>query len=36
MSVLEDGRTSLSGALGVAGSGEVGGRVGVSYVFGGK
>lgn len=35
-SVLEDGRTSFSGAFGVAGGGEVGGRVGVSYVFGGK
>lgn len=34
--VLEDGRTSFSGALGVAGGGEVGGRVGVAYVFGGK
>ncbi|WP_010113895.1 YadA-like family protein [Acinetobacter sp. P8-3-8] len=35
-SILEDGRTSFSGAFGVAGGGEVGGRVGVSYVFGGK
>ena len=34
--VLADGRTSFSGALGVAGGGEVGGRVGVAYVFGGK
>lgn len=34
--VLKDGRTSFSGALGVAGDGEVGGRVGVAYVFGGK
>lgn len=34
-SVLADGRTSLSAALGFGGS-EVGGRVGVSYVFGGK
>ena len=34
--VLADGRTSLSGALGVGGSGDVGGRVGVAYVFGGK
>lgn len=34
--VLNDGRTSFSGALGVAGDGEVGGRVGVAYVFGGK
>lgn len=30
------GRTSLSAALGVAGGSEVGGRVGVAYVFGGK
>ncbi|NHC02550.1 hypothetical protein G9F31_01995 [Acinetobacter sp. 187] len=34
--VLKDGRTSFSGAIGVAGGGEVGGRVGVAYVFGGK
>ena len=34
--VLADGRTSFSGALGVAGDGEIGGRVGVAYVFGGK
>lgn len=34
--VLKDGRTSLSGALGVAGGSEVGGRLGVAYVFGGK
>ena len=34
--VLADGRTSLSAALGAAGNGEVGGRVGVAYVFGGK
>lgn len=34
--VLADGRTSLSAALGVAGGSEVGGRVGVAYVFGGK
>ncbi|AOA57882.1 YadA-like family protein [Acinetobacter larvae] len=34
--VLPDGRTSFSGAFGVAGGGEVGGRIGVSYVFGGK
>lgn len=34
--VLADGRTSVSGAFGVAGDGEIGGRVGVSYVFGGK
>ncbi|WP_160243442.1 YadA-like family protein [Acinetobacter indicus] len=35
-SVFADGRTSLSAALGFAGGNEVGGRVGVSYVFGGK
>ena len=35
-SVFADGRTSVSAALGVAGGNEVGGRVGVSYVFGGK
>lgn len=35
-SVLADGRTSFSAALGFAGGNEVGGRVGVSYVFGGK
>lgn len=35
-SVFADGRTSLSAAVGVAGGSEVGGRVGVSYVFGGK
>ena len=35
-SVFADGRTSVSAALGVAGGSEVGGRVGVSYVFGGK
>ena len=35
-SVLEDGRTSFSGAFGVAKNGELGGRVGISYVFGGK
>ena len=29
-------RTSLSAAFGIAGSNEVGGRVGVAYVFGGK
>ena len=29
-------RTSISGAIGVAGGSEVGGRVGLSYVFGGK
>lgn len=29
-------RTSLSAALGVAGGSEVGGRVGIAYVFGGK
>ena len=34
--VLADGRTSLSAALGAAGNGEVGGRVGLAYVFGGK
>lgn len=34
--VFADGRTSLSAALGVAGGNEIGGRVGVSYVFGGK
>ncbi|RFC85059.1 hypothetical protein C9E89_003490 [Acinetobacter sichuanensis] len=34
--VFGDGRTSLSGAIGVAGGSEVGGRIGVSYVFGGK
>lgn len=34
-SVFADGRTSVSAALGFGGS-EVGGRVGVSYVFGGK
>ncbi|OUY07683.1 YadA-like family protein [Acinetobacter populi] len=36
VSALADGRTSISAALGVAGSGEVGGRVGVAYVFGGN
>ena len=35
-SVLADGRTAFSAALGFAGGNEVGGRVGVSYVFGGK
>ncbi|MQW93344.1 hypothetical protein GFH30_04035 [Acinetobacter wanghuae] len=35
-SVFADGRTSVSAALGVAGGSEVGGRVGVAYVFGGK
>ncbi|AXY56138.1 hypothetical protein CDG60_05875 [Acinetobacter chinensis] len=35
-SVFADGQTSVSGAFSVAGGGEVGGRVGVSYVFGGK
>lgn len=35
-SVLADGRTSFSAALGTAGNGEVGGRVGMAYVFGGK
>ncbi|WP_257223171.1 YadA C-terminal domain-containing protein [Acinetobacter sp. YH12126] len=35
-SVFADGRTSLSAALGFAGGSEVGGRVGLSYVFGGK
>ncbi|MDV2468515.1 YadA-like family protein [Acinetobacter chinensis] len=35
-SVFADGQTSISGAFSVAGGGEVGGRVGVSYVFGGK
>ena len=34
--VLKNGRTSISGALGVAGGSEVGGRLGVAYVFGGK
>ena len=34
--VLKDGRTSFSGALGVAGGSEIGGRLGVAYVFGGK
>ncbi len=34
--VLKDGRTSISGALGVAGGSEIGGRLGVAYVFGGK
>ena len=34
--VLKDGRTSISGAVGVAGGSEVGGRVGVAYVFSGK
>ena len=29
-------RTSLSAAVGVAGGNEVGGRIGVAYVFGGK
>ncbi|MFU8925902.1 YadA-like family protein [Acinetobacter puyangensis] len=36
VSALADGRTSVSAALGVTGSGEVGGRVGVAYVFGGN
>ncbi len=35
-SVFADGRTSVSAAVGFAGGNEVGGRVGVSYVFGGK
>jgi len=35
-SVFADGRTSVSAALGFAGGSEVGGRVGVSYVFGGE
>ena len=35
-SVLADGRTSVSAALGFAGGSEIGGRVGVAYVFGGK
>lgn len=35
-SVFADGRTSVSAALGFAGDGEVGGRVGLAYVFGGK
>lgn len=35
-SVFADGRTSVSAAIGIAGSDAVGGRVGVSYVFGGK
>ncbi|WP_180174944.1 YadA C-terminal domain-containing protein, partial [Acinetobacter sp. YH01022] len=35
-SVFADGRTSVSAAIGFAGGNEVGGRVGVSYVFGGK
>ena len=34
--VFADGRTSLSAAVGVAGGSEVGGRVGLAYVFGGK
>ncbi|WP_122899788.1 YadA C-terminal domain-containing protein [Acinetobacter sp. B51(2017)] len=34
--VLADGRTSLSAALGAAGNGEVGGRLGIAYVFGGN
>lgn len=34
--VLENGRTSFSAAVGTAGNGEVGGRVGMAYVFGGK
>ncbi|KAA8735232.1 hypothetical protein F4V57_00045 [Acinetobacter qingfengensis] len=36
VSALADGRTSVSAALGVAGGGEVGGRVGLAYVFGGN
>ncbi len=35
-SVFADGRTSVSAAVGIAGSNEIGGRVGLSYVFGGK
>ena len=35
-SVFEDGRTSINAALGVAGGGDIGGRVGIAYVFGGK
>ena len=35
-SVFADGRTSVSAAVGFSGGNEVGGRVGVSYVFGGK
>lgn len=34
--VFADGRTALSAAVGVAGGNAVGGRIGVSYVFGGK
>ena len=34
--VLPNGRTSLSAAFGAAGQGEVGGRVGVAYVFDAK
>ena len=34
--VFGNGRTSLSGAVGVAGGSEVGGRVGIAHVFGGK
>lgn len=34
--VFANGKTSLSAALGVAGSSEVGGRIGLSHVFGGK
>ena len=35
-SVFADGRTSVSAAVGFSGGNEVGGRLGVSYVFGGK
>ncbi|WP_168397316.1 YadA-like family protein [Acinetobacter indicus] len=34
--VFANGKTSLSAAVGVAGSSEVGGRIGLSHVFGGK
>lgn len=34
--VFANGKTSLSAALGVAGGSEVGGRIGISHVFGGK
>lgn len=36
VAALADGRTSISAALGTGGSGSVGGRVGVSYLFGGE
>ena len=35
-SVFADGRTSVSAAVGFSGGNEVGGRLGVAYVFGGK